>query len=144
MFFGWLDDKIGTRRNYLAAMGILFCGLACMLALGRGPVLAYVAAVLFGLGLSCPTVITPMVTMAALGQKDFTGIYSRVAFFTYLGATCGPVVSGLVYDLTGSYASAIILYMGLLGVSTVLGAGLLRVGHAPRPTGGMRPRAVHA
>lgn len=144
MFFGWLDDKIGTRRNYLVSMGILFGGLICMLAVGRSPMLAYAAAVLFGLGLSCPTIITPMVTMAALGQRDFTGIYSRVGFFTYLGSTCGPVASGLAYDLTGSYASAIILYMGLLGVSTVLGAGLLRAVHAPRPTGGMRPRAVHA
>lgn len=144
MFFGWLDDKIGTRGNYLVSMGILFCGLACMLAVGRSPLLAYGAAVLFGMGLSCPTIITPMVTMAALGRKDFAGIYSRVAFFTYLGATCGPVVSGLVYDRTGSYAAAIVLYMALLAVSVLLGAGLLRARRTPRTRSGIRPRAAHA
>ena len=66
-----------------------------------------------------------MVTMAALGQKDFSAIYSRVASFFYLGATLGPIVSGLVFDLTGGYRAAILFYMALLAVCVLISTRLL-------------------
>ncbi|HJA08204.1 MAG TPA: MFS transporter [Candidatus Mailhella merdigallinarum] len=125
MLFGWLDDKIGTRGNFCVATGVLFCGMLTLLFVREGIVMCYIAAVLFGVGLSCPTIITPMVTMAALGQKDFSAIYSRVASFFYLGATLGPIVSGLVFDLTGGYRAAILFYMALLAVCVLIGTRLL-------------------
>lgn len=126
MLFGWLDDKIGTRGNFRLATGVLFGGMLSLLFVREGTAVGYIAAVLFGIGLSCPTIITPMVTMAALGQKDFPAIYSRVAGFFYLGATLGPVVSGLVFDLTGGYRAAILFYMALLSACVLIGTRLLR------------------
>ena len=90
------------------------------------------AAVLFGFGLACPSIITPMVTMAALGQKDFAAIYSLVASFFFQGSTIGPIISGVVFDYTGSYRSAILFYIALLVISIVIGTNLLRK-KAPEP-----------
>ena len=132
MFFGWLDDKIGTRGNYMVAMAVFLCGLTAMLFVQQGIAVCYVAAVLFGFGLACPSIITPMVTMAALGQKDFATMYSRVASFFFLGSTIGPIISGVVFDYTGSYRSAILFYIALLVISIVIGTNLLRK-KAPEP-----------
>lgn len=124
LVFGWLNDRIGTRANYMLAMTIFFFGILSMLFV-KNQSFIYVAVVLFGLGMSTPTVITPMVTMAAMGQKDFTGIYARVSAFFFLGSTIGPPLSGFVYDATGSYSAIIIAYAVLLLISTVIGYMML-------------------
>ena len=113
-------------------MAVFLCGLTAMLFVQQGIAVCYVAAVLFGFGLACPSIITPMVTMAALGQKDFAAIYSRVASFFFLGSTIGPIISGVVFDYTGSYRSAILFYIALLVISIVIGTNLLRK-KAPEP-----------
>jgi MFS family permease len=126
MIFGFLNDLFGTKRTYFLAMTVFFIGLVLMLFAQQSIIICFVAGVFFGFGLACPSVITPMVTMAALGQRDFAAIYSRVSSFFFLGSTIGPIFSGFIFDTTGAYTAAIVVYAVFLVISVIIGTVLLR------------------
>jgi MFS family permease len=101
-----------------------FCGFALgIFLLWSGAVggLAFVAAVLVGLGLGAEMDILPYLVSRYFGLRAFGEIYSYAFAAFTLGAVIGPLLMGVSFDSTGSYSPV----LGGFVVATLMAAGLM-------------------
>jgi MFS family permease len=123
---GALHDRLGTRTLFILAVGLCSGGLLGVTMLACFPAVPlpflHLAAALFGAAAASPTVIAPLVVGAAFGRKDFAAIYGTVASLWYIGPAAGPLFAALIFDLTGSYVPAFLVFM--VGMPVVLFFGL--------------------
>ena len=124
LLFGWLNDKIGVRWNFLAMSLLSLTGIVTLL-LSRSPALTIIGVMLFGVGAASPFVLTPQLTIRLFGGRDFANLYGTINVFQFLGPALGPVISGAIYDRTGSYTAAFMLYACVLAIAIVIGTLLL-------------------
>ena len=125
LFFGWLNDRIGTKRNFLLMSLLALAGILLLLT-SRNLPLTVLGVLLFGIGVASPFVLTPQLTIYFFGTRDFANIYGSINVFQFLGPAVAPPVTGLIYDRFGSYTVAFLLYALLLGAAIVVGGLLLR------------------
>lgn len=88
---------------------------------GAAGALAFVAAVLVGLGQGAELDLIPYLVSRYFGLRAFGEIYgSAFAVFT-LGGVVGPLLMGMGFDSTGSYRLA----LGVFAMATLTAAGLM-------------------
>jgi MFS family permease len=120
--FGWLVDRWTARRAIWFTITWQLIGQTAMLSAGGLPLFA-VGAALFGYGMGG---VVPM--QGALVAK----LFGRARFGTALGMMrpamfpvqiAGVPLAGAIYDATGSYQPAFILFIGLYLVAALLALG---------------------
>ena len=108
--FGVLADRLTMRR--LMSLTLLLHALA-VLCLFRvhsfGALPAFV--ILFGLGLGGSAVLVPLLIGECFGLRAFAKVLGVITISATLGAATGPVVTGRIFDVTGSYHPAFILHI---------------------------------
>lgn len=128
---GWLNDKLGTYKNFLIIMSISVVGMLSLL-FAQTTAVAYVSAVLFGIAFSTTNVFSPLITVHAMGGKDFSNIFGLVSFAIYLGPLFASPFSGMVFDNFGSYRPAVIIYTALYFAALIVGFVVLRHGYSEK------------
>lgn len=121
---GGLADRFGLLKSYLLCMAGLVIAIALLYG-ARWLWIAVVFNILFGLAIAARTVLPPLMTAKALGQKHFAVIYGFLNIFTTLGTAVGVPLSGFIYDWTRSYHLAFALYIGLCLIAAAAGAAVL-------------------
>ncbi|MBZ0127607.1 MAG: MFS transporter [Rhodobacteraceae bacterium] len=123
---GLLVDRIGGKRAMTLCIGILATSLA-LLVVAVSPIWLY--AVLAGYGIAHGgmfTVVSPTVA-GYFGMRAHGAIFGAVLFSGTIGGSIGPVLTGLVFDLTGSYQLA------FAGMATLAAIGLGLAITLPKP-----------
>jgi MFS family permease len=111
---GALADRLGGRVTLSL---VFFAGAAGIAALlGASHLIAVVAFVVI-FGLVRETHILPIVITESLGAKRLGTLLGLLALFTTFGFAAGPVIAGRIFDRTGSYAGALLLFVALAIVS---------------------------
>jgi MFS family permease len=124
---GLLGARIGDRRAFIVALGLVMAALALLVPAGELWAL-YVCAVVFGLGMSgMGTSESPLVA-ELFGLRNHGSIYAATGLGYTAGAALGPLIFGLVFDATGSYDPALFLGVGFTVIALVLLVAL-----RPRP-----------
>ncbi len=125
---GWLCDR--TRSSWLPfssfALGAL--GYALLLNLLHTTAGLVLGVMILGYGGGASFQMTAYLTGRYGGLKNFGKIYGTMGSMIMLGAAIGPVFSGKVHDMFGSYQPLI-----WAGIPIVLIAALLTVGLGPYP-----------
>lgn len=101
---GAIYDRFGLRfGNVLgSAACIIACVALCFPTTDLGPV---VAAVSFGIG-TCMGTITPTIAASKqFGMADLGKVTGTITSLEMVGGTVGAIVSGVLFDATGSFAS---------------------------------------
>ena len=85
LFFGWLNDRLGTKRNYIVMMTLAIIGMSCITMLKQlnTPILA---AVLFGIAFAVTNLFVPLIVVQVTGDKEYPQIYGLMSTFTSIGA----------------------------------------------------------
>ena len=120
--FGWLSDRTGSRRGWIAAGLILSCGMLLLIARIEEPALLIAALVVWQLGLNM--MLSPLTAwagdMVPDSQKGLLG--GLLSFAPALGALSGVVVTwpGLVagearFALVAGMVAAMVLPALILG-----------------------------
>ena len=102
---GAIYDRFGLRfGNILGSIAcIIACVALCFPATDLGPI---VAAVSFGVG-TCMGTITPTIAASKqFGMADLGKVTGTITSLEMVGGTVGAIVSGVLFDATGSFASA--------------------------------------
>ena len=124
--WGFLRDRIGMKATFVIALSIFVLQYILLLFVGTNPALCYVHAVLFGLSFATPTMFAALLVNAAFGEKEYTRIYSTMQFFFYFGPIiCNPL-TGAIFDMTGAYTMAFIIYAVCIFICLIVGLVLLR------------------
>lgn len=118
---GAIYDRFGLRfGNVLGSVAcIVACVALCFPTTDLGPI---VAAVSFGIG-TCMGTITPTIAASKqLGMADLGKVTGTITSLEMVGGTVGAIVSGVLFDATGSFAStwivclacSVVMFMFLL------------------------------
>jgi len=67
--------------------------------------------IIFGLTLGAPLVLMPMLTADSMGLRRFGSIAGVTGVCQTIGAAVGPILTGKIYDVTGSYSLAFDLFI---------------------------------
>ena len=101
---GAIYDRFGLRfGNVLGSVAcIVACVALCFPTTDLGPI---VAAVSFGIG-TCMGTITPTIAASKqFGMADLGKVTGTITSLEMVGGTVGAIVSGVLLDATGSFAS---------------------------------------
>jgi len=120
---GGLADRIGPRRVLAFAMLLLCVSLLDLFAVGNAA-FGVVAAMLFIVGYGSPTGATsttiPMLLGECLGMRRFGTLMGIIGFIATVASALGPLATGLVFDMTGSYALPFGLFAGLFATAALV------------------------
>ena len=119
-FFGWLSDRIRDAK-YAAAIGLFFMTAGMFFLLKADTVtLLFSSALLFGFGYGSMAPMIPYLLADRFGRHILGAAYGMQTFFMAVVGSLGPVITGYIYDLSGSYTSAWLLNLTVLLMVTFL------------------------
>jgi MFS family permease len=118
---GHLSDRVG--REWVWAIGNAGFVLACLalILLAGHPTKALLAVMVvaqgtLGYGL---TSVMGAITIEIFAGRNSGSIFGTVMLSAILGGAAGPWVAGVLHDLTGSYATAFWMCVGLNAISAI-------------------------
>lgn len=124
--WGFLRDRIGMKATFVLALVISVVQYILLLFVSMNPALCYVQAVMFGLFYATPSMFAALLVNTAFGEKEYTSIYGTMQFFFYLGPIiCNPL-TGAIFDITGTYTPAFVIYAVCIFICLVIGMIILR------------------
>jgi MFS family permease len=115
---GWLLDRFFGPRvaffiNLITAVGIFLLARASSFPAGC------LAAALIGVGAGGEAATTPYLLTRYFGLRSFSTLYGFTWTFYAAAGAIGPVILGRAFDLTGSYASLLVLLAAALGLAAL-------------------------
>lgn len=118
---GVIADRISrsSQRWLLAAMfGLMLIGIGSFVI---QPISSRVLFLLVPYGLSSGAVTPVMILIIGryFGRKSFGAIFGSCIFFNAIPQLISPVYAGWIYDVTGSYVTALYVFAAMAAVSTV-------------------------
>jgi MFS family permease len=123
--FGWIADRIGGLRTLLLCSALQ--GIALVLFLPfDGLVSLYVVSALFGLFQGGIVPAYPIIVREFFPPREAGTRVAIVLMATLLGMALGGWLSGLIFDLTGSYRAAFINGIGWNLLNLAIAVWLLR------------------
>ena len=122
-------------RATLAASAALMALGAMVMGAVSGPLPGYAASVLFGTGVGGILTMTPVAWANYFGRAHFGAIRGMTLPAQVGGQAAGPLLAGLLHDLTGDYASGLATFAAL----SLLAAAVALVTPAPRLSGRASP-----
>ena len=120
-FFGWFADRLRDAK-YASMLGFLLMIGGMLLLIRAGSVRMLMAyALLFGFGYGNISTMMPFLLADRFGRHLLGAAYGMLTFLCAgIGGGIGPVITGYVYDLTGSYLLAWLFNLAALVIATVL------------------------
>ncbi len=107
---GRIYDKFGLVKGLSYATVLVILSCVCLMC-SADPVVAVVGCILFGLGNMASTVSSIIIVQDLFGPEDYGRIYGFLTAILNLSAALGMPVSSVIYDSTGSYNGAWVLYI---------------------------------
>ena len=112
---GFAIDEIGSRKCMQICLVILI-GSFIWLQVARDVGMLYAFAAIYGIAHGgIFTVISPLVA-ELFGIRSHGALFGIVAFGGTVGGAIGPLLAGLVFDLTRSYH---LIFMALIGLASI-------------------------
>ena len=135
--FGWLADKVGARRLYIAG-GLLMAAMAVPLfqAIGSGSYTAFTVAMVVALTLNYGLMFAPQTNLYAVQfppEVRYSGISIGIQLAAAIGGGFAPIVATGLVARFGSI-TAVGGYLAVLGLVAALSAYLMKP--TPQEIGG--------
>lgn len=117
--WGLLSDRAGRELAYSLAAGCMVASIGLLVLAGSHPAssVPYIYAVLSALGYGVLSPVFPAVASDLFSGPGFSTIYGALYTVICLGLASGPWMAGEIFDLTGSYALALWIGVGMAIVS---------------------------
>jgi MFS family permease len=110
---GFLADKIGIRKTSVILTVVLVLSLGLLSAANTSLTALYIFAIVFGLAFGSLDIILSLLPPHLFGLVALGAIIGVQNAVICLGGAIGPVVSGLIFDSTGSYQLSFVVSAGL-------------------------------
>jgi MFS family permease len=119
--WGALSDSVGSEVAFtlsslcvVSAIGIL------ALSSPEAPMLAYVYAVLMGVGYASSAPLPPAVVGRLFRGPHFSSIFGALQPATSIGGAVGAWAAGRIFDRTGSYDPALVMAVVIAAAAPIL------------------------
>ncbi len=105
VFFGYFGDRLGSKATYIICFGIMFGSLWLPIC-AAGLVFLYGFSVLFGLAYGGNACAQGPLVADIFGLKAHGEILGTLIIGFTTGAAVGPLLTGYLFDINGSYTTA--------------------------------------
>jgi MFS family permease len=123
LIWGFLSEKIDIRHASMAMFVVQATGLALAITAVHVLVL-YAGFFLYGIGLGGSFVLQELIWVTYFGRLSLGTVRGLGTLVTYAFGAAGAPFFGFVHDLTGSYQSSFLAFVGALAVSAILSAAV--------------------
>ena len=137
--WGWIAERLPVRY-VLAGVAVAVAVPALLFLTADTTAKALAISSLFGFGVGGMLSVPPVAYADYYGRRSLGAIRGVTEPFTSLEQAVGAVASGIVYDLTGSYAIALIAFAILGGVTAAVILFAKPPRRPPAPNLPLRPR----
>jgi MFS family permease len=129
LLLGLVIDRVGQFEVLAAAVAGCFGLAMCTLLVSSEPVAIAVFVALWVAGMSGGPTIEALLLTRAFGLRHFASILGAVFVLETAGQIVSPTLAGAIFDASGSYDAALVLFAGSAGLAAALFllAGWLRV-----------------
>jgi len=122
---GFISDKVGSGRALSVCFIVSTLALVWLL-FARETWAFYVFAIPFGLAYGGFIVLLTVIPSEMFGIRSLGTVLGALMLYSTLGSAGGAPISGLIFDTTGSYNSALIIIVVFCAITAVLGLVMLR------------------
>ena len=124
VFLGSLSDRIGEKNTFILA---LVLGLLSVLSLQiiTSPWMFYIFGVVFGLGYGAVITLMTLMPARVFGLLAIGTLVGSITFIYTIGGSLGPILTGYIFDVTGSYRLAFVIF-AILAVCAIIMASMLK------------------
>ncbi len=119
LVLGSAADKIGNRKVLLIGFSLV-CVAFLWLAQARAEWALFVFAIIYGFGYGGCEAQWPATTATLFGLSSLALILATNAIGFSIGAAIGPVLTGYIYDISGSYQAAFLIAAFVAAVAFTL------------------------
>ncbi|MHB8128998.1 MAG: OFA family MFS transporter [Mobilitalea sp.] len=126
--FGWLTDKLSTKKAMLISYGLIITAALLMLVAKEGSLLIFsIAFSIFWFNLGGWLAIAPTSTLTMYGISHYCQNFG-VVFTAYgIGAIIGVLTSGLLVDVIQNYYSIFYFIIGLCIIGLLLSQRMIKI-----------------
>jgi MFS family permease len=124
---GTIADWTSEKYALAGSVAIQSLGVAFALALGKSMLFVILFVGLFGFGFGGAEATIPVVLAEFFGLRAFGQVYGVLTLLATLGGFVGPVLAGRIYDASGSYEYAVIVFV----ISSVLAVAFVVLARQP-------------
>jgi nitrate/nitrite transporter NarK len=120
---GFIVDRVTTTSIRFVMAGAYFlqaAGVILFLLNQQSMLSLYTFFIIYGLGMGAVMPMTPVIRARYFGRASFGTIAGISRAMNMPVGVVGPIAAGWIYDATGSYISAFILFAILLAVSGLI------------------------
>jgi MFS family permease len=123
LIWGFLSEKIDIRHASMAMFVVQATGLVLAIS-GVHVITLYAGFFLYGIGLGGSFVLQELIWATYFGRLSLGTVRGLGTLVTYAFGAAGAPFFGFVHDLTGSYQSSFLAFVGALAVSAILSAAV--------------------
>ena len=136
LLVGLIADRI-TRFEYVVVglAGTLLLGMVT-LSISHAPAAIALFLVLWVIGTAGGPMIESLLLTRAFGVKHFGTILGSVVVVETIGQILSPTVAGAIYDATGTYDLALLMFIGTFGTAAAVFLGASQLRRPYRPSAG--------
>ena len=117
---GVLSDVLHIKRTAVIAP-LFYAGVfICMALSSQNMVFATILIPLYMIGGAVPSVIPFLITSRNFGDKEYGVMSGWMNMAGNIGQIVGPTIAAIIFDITGTYTLAWIIFAVLMGVVAVL------------------------
>ena len=120
LILGVVADRIERFEGVAMMLAALLAGAMAMLWLNSSPIGIAVFVTLWIAGSSGGPMMEALLLTRSFGVAHFGTILGAVAAVETLGQILSPTIAGAIYDATGSYDWALVMFVSTFGASLVL------------------------
>ncbi|HCY88085.1 MAG TPA: hypothetical protein DHV36_23310 [Desulfobacteraceae bacterium] len=119
LLLGLFVDRWNNR--YVTICCVLFQGTAVtVLAFHHHVFILYLCTLVFGLTMGPLIMMQSLLTAECFGMPSFATVSGTIGLITMPGAAFGPVIAGMIFDLTQSYQWSFLLFAGASFLSAAI------------------------
>jgi len=124
LIFGWLSDKINVKFTATIAVSLITIAIILLININSSSPDWFIVmyTILMGLGIGGWMPIMSLLTSTNFGLLAYGTIYGALNASQSLSAATSPILSGYLFDRTGTYETAFIITVVAvaLGIPTIL------------------------
>ncbi len=102
LILGKLFDNLGVRKAVTIACISTLLGLVGLIY-AKYFISLVIVIIFSGVGCAFGTIANTVITVDLYGKKDYSAILGVLSAIAALGSVIGPIFSGFLYDISGSY-----------------------------------------
>ena len=118
---GWFSDKFDKRRVAAVYCALMLIGLLLFdYTLYAGIWLLVPFIIITGIGWGSHSTVRAVLTRAYFGRSSFGTVFGFMAGFMSILGVIGPPLAGRIFDISGSYHTAWLIFAVFLLVSLII------------------------